>query len=151
MRLEAPVEVRDVMTPEVVTCGPEETLCEVAERMFDADVACLPVVEGGTVVGVLSDRDICGAATEAGRGLEKTTVREAMSQTVHWCWPRDAVEAAEAIMRAHGVRRLPVIEPSGALVGVVSLADIATAALLGGGPAEPPRAVVETRAGLSHR
>jgi CBS domain-containing protein len=143
--------VEEIMTCDVVACGPADSLRRAAQIMGEADVSCTPVVErdGRRVVGMLTDRDICTAAVARWRSMDEVEVEAIMQRTVRWCWPDDSIESAEAIMRAYGVRRLAVIDPAGALVGLVSLSDIARQALEG----PPVRAsatedVVETLAAM---
>ena len=124
----SPRDVGEVMAKDVVTCRPGETLGAVASRMLGEDVACTPVLDaagGRRVVGMLTDRDICTAAAAQRLPLDGITVEDAMRGPVRTCWAVDSLEAAEAIMRAHRVRRLPVVSPAGELEGLISLTDVA--------------------------
>lgn len=121
------MNVDRVMTAPAVTCRPDESLAEVADRLLERDLSWLPVVDAsGRLVGAFGHREIHRAALATRRPLDCIEVRRALREPAWpWCWPNDTVEAAEAIMRARGVKRLPVVKPDGRLVGVLTLADIA--------------------------
>ena len=119
--------VEKLMTKEVRSCGPHDTLAAAAHQMWDGDCGALPVVEGAErrVVGVITDRDICMAGYFKGTPLDQIQVESVMSRIVKSCHPADDLAAAEATMASARVRRLPVVDASGQLLGMLSLADIA--------------------------
>lgn len=118
--------VHDAMRTRVQICAPGDTLARAAQIMWDKDVGCLPVCEPGRkVVAMLTDRDISMAAFMQWKHLAETTVESAMSRGVRTCSPDDELGRAEEIMRANQVRRLPVVDANGMLVGLLSLGDIA--------------------------
>ena len=119
------VKVRALMSQDVRTCRPSDSLHFAARLMWDHDCGCVPVVDQNVVVGMLTDRDICMAAYTQGRSLPELTACGAMSKHVYSCHPDDLLSAAEQIMATHRVRRLPVIEKDGRLVGILSLSDLA--------------------------
>ncbi len=97
--------------------------------MWEHDSGCIPVVgSAGTVLGMVTDRDICIAT--ATRRLPPCHIRtaQAMSDTVHVCSPDDGIGVALASMKQFKVRRLPVVDSSGAIKGVISMNDIVRAA-----------------------
>jgi CBS domain-containing protein len=117
--------IADIMTPHPQTCRVDETLDRVARLMWDYDCGALPIVDrGGHVVGMVTDRDICMAAYFQGRPLHQILVTVAGSTSVHSVAPDAPVAAAYRIMKTHRVRRLPVIDFGGCLVGMLSLGDI---------------------------
>ena len=118
-------KVRALMSQDVRTCRPSDSLHFAARLMWDHDCGCVPVVDQNLVIGMLTDRDICMAAYMQGRSLPELTVGGAMSKHVYSCDPDDLLSAAERMMAAHRVRRLPVIEKGGRLVGILSLSDLA--------------------------
>lgn len=121
--------IREVMAHQVHTVRVTATLHDAAVRMWSADIAVLPVLDPiGQVVGMITDRDITMAAARSGLRLTELDVESTMSSPVWACAPDDPVEAVETKMRVHGVRRLPVIDRSARLVGIVSVGDIARAA-----------------------
>ena len=118
--------VRDVMTRGVETAAPDSTIAEVARRMRDLDVGSLPVTEGSRLLGIVTDRDLSVRATAAARDANNTKVREVMSPEIAWIFDDESADAAARVMRERQIRRLPVLDRSDRLVGVVALADLAT-------------------------
>jgi len=128
------MNVERVMTKNVRTCGPDESLDTAARIMWEGDCGCVPVVEAddtGRVVGMLTDRDVCMAAYTCGKCLCDLSVKDAMAHVVVGCRPDDSIAAAESSMRKAQVRRLPVLDEDGHLLGLISLADIAREAARG--------------------
>ena len=120
------MKVEQVMTRDVKLCRVEESLNDAARVMWDHACGCVPVVDADDrVVGVLTDRDVCMAAYTRGLPLGDMTVSSAMSRQVFACHVGDALDTAEAIMREHQVRRLPVLGFGDRIVGILSLSDIA--------------------------
>jgi CBS-domain-containing membrane protein len=119
------MDVFKIMTRRVFTCRPEDDLATSARIMWDNDIGCVPVVDGeGRVIGMITDRDICMSAYMKGQPLAQIQVGDAMSQPVHSCAPDHSVVEAETVMRARCVRRMPVIDAGGKLVGILSLNDL---------------------------
>ena len=122
------MKVEQLMTKEVASCGPDQTLNDAARIMWEHDCGVVPIVDAaGThrVVGILTDRDACMAAYTRGAKLENVRVGDVMSQSVATCKPSDDLATVEATLRSAQVHRLPVVDDAGQLLGVVSLADIA--------------------------
>jgi len=122
------MKIEEIMTRNVSVCCIDDTLNTAAQRMWENDCGCVPVVGSdgdGTVVGIVTDRDICMAAYTQGKRLFEIPVTTAMARKVICCSPGDDVMAVEAMMRKHQVRRIPVIEKSGRLVGIVAINDLA--------------------------
>ena len=118
--------VHDAMRTRVYVCAPEDTLARAAQIMWEKDLGCLPVcAPGRKVVAMLTDRDISMAAFMQWKHLGETSVESAMSRGLASCSPDDELGQAEDIMRANQVRRLPVVDESGVLVGLLSLGDVA--------------------------
>jgi CBS domain-containing protein len=118
--------VEEIMSTDVQTCRPDDSLQSVAQVMWRHDCGAVPVVDGEwRVHGMVSDRDICMAAYEQGRRLSHIRVWSACTRPVHACRPTDSIEAAERLMRAARVRRLPVVDRQGRLIGIVALGDLA--------------------------
>jgi CBS domain-containing protein len=120
------MKVENIMTRDVKLCRPEHSLNDAARLMWDHACGCVPVVdENDRVLGFLTDRDVCMAAYTRGLALSDMTVMSAMSRQVFCCRVDDTIDAAEAKMREHQVRRLPVLGFEGRIVGIVALSDIA--------------------------
>ncbi|MFF0016582.1 CBS domain-containing protein [Streptomyces sp. NPDC005374] len=118
--------VRDVMTPGVVAVRPDASLVEAARLMRAQDIGDVVVADGQRVVGLLTDRDITVRAVAEGVDPLTVSARSVCTPDPVTVAPGDPVTQAAALMRAHAVRRLPVIE-DGMPVGMVSLGDIAEA------------------------
>jgi CBS domain-containing protein len=116
------------MSTTLHTCSAGDTLAEAAQRMWSSDCGCLPVVDrdaNDRVIGVITDRDICMSALFQGKPLAQLPVAGAMAREVRTCNPADATFAAERVMREARIRRLPVVDDDGSLVGMLTLADLA--------------------------
>jgi CBS domain-containing protein len=119
------LSVGEVMTRNVRSCGPGDTLAAAAMAMCEADCRFLPVVDdAGHPIGVVTDGDICLLGTTSHRRLSDMFVRDAMSGPPATCRTGDAVLDALRIMRERRIRHLPVVGPQGLLEGVVSLTDV---------------------------
>lgn len=151
--------VREVMSTQVVTFAPGDTVEHALRTLIDSGVDAAPVVDGaGSVVGMLSSADlvvkeaklhlpsfisVLGASFEIGKrdfdaDLEKalgSTVAQLMSTDVVTCRPDDTIERAATLMHDEQVSRIPVTDEGGRLVGLVSRHDILRAILEGGASA----------------
>lgn len=144
--------VKNLMTKSVMCCLPGETLSVAAERMWRNDCGALPVCESADrqmVVGMVTDRDICMHSLFNQRPLNELVVERAMTHGAKTCGISDNIQDAERIMRSASIRRLPVIDDSGILVGIVSLADIAREAAKQGRSEKPEITVTEVAGTLS--
>jgi CBS domain-containing protein len=120
------MRVDRLMTRQVRTCRPDDTLAVAAHVMWEGDIGCLPVVgEDGRVVSVVTDRDIAMRAHFSGRPLRDTPVSEAMSRRLVTVRSHDDLELVEDQMRMAQVHRVPVVNDAGFLVGIVTLNDLA--------------------------
>lgn len=119
------MRAKEAMTPEVKLTSPEQTIQEAARTMAEIDAGILPVSQGDRLVGMISDRDI--AVRAVARGLPPSTpVGEVMSREVLYCFEDEDIEEIAENMSEMQVRRLPVLNRDKRLVGIISLADIAT-------------------------
>ena len=119
------MEVRECMTRNPKFAVVETSLTEAARIMARGDFGALPVARPqGTVIGIVTDRDICMAVANEDRPPSAISVGEIMTRRVHTCRPEDDVETAMQIMRGHRVRRLPVITEQGKLLGILSMDDV---------------------------
>ena len=124
------MKVQQLMTRATWTCRPADGLDAAARIMRDQSCGSVVVVdEQGKPVAMLTDRDVCLCALRTLRPLQLLRVSDAMSRRLHACGPEDPVADAEATMALRQVRRLPVVDPHGVLIGVLSLDDIARVAL----------------------
>jgi len=118
---------RDIMTESPAVCTPETTAQDAARLMQDNDCGSLPVVENRDsmqLIGIVTDRDL--ALRVLGRGLDPSTpTREAMTRNVSSVKPDDDLDAVERVMSGQQVRRVPVCDDRGRIVGIVAQADLA--------------------------
>jgi CBS domain-containing protein len=135
--------VSELMTTDVATCTPQSDLEHAIYVMLERDCGFVPVVnEHGTLVGVITDRDICVALAAHRRPPGQIRIDEAMAHPVFTCASHDTVTTALGIMSQHKVRRLPVVHAQGYLQGVVSMNDILSTPQRSGAPASQD--IVET-------
>jgi CBS domain-containing protein len=120
----ARVRCRDIMTASVTTATSQMSLQQVAEMMREGDMGSIPVVDGGKLVGIVTDRDIVVRAVAEDHAPSDVTVGEICSVDLVTLRPDEPIDRAVQLMREHAVRRLPVTE-DGVAVGVVSLGDLA--------------------------
>lgn len=125
------MKIEQIMTRDVTTCTAGMSLDDAAGRMLLHDCGSLPVIEprGRTVVGMITDRDICIGAHRTKKGLSDMRVEDAMTKEVETCRADQDLADAEQSMRQARVRRVPVVDGEGRLEGLVSLAQIALAAV----------------------
>lgn len=126
------LKVSDVMSPLVHTCRLEDSLERAAQLLWENDCGCLPIVDGnGAVQAMITDRDICMAAYTSGCSLSELGVPTSMSSGLVVCAPDDELAMAAERMVEHQVRRLPVVDEGGRLQGLLSVNDMACAAVPG--------------------
>jgi len=116
--------VREAMTEHPRSIGPSASVVEAARLMRDEHIGSLPITDGDTLVGVITDRDITTRVVAEAADLATTSVGDVYSQNLISVQPDKELEEALQLMARHQVRRLPVVE-NGRLVGIVAQADIA--------------------------
>jgi CBS domain-containing protein len=117
-------QIREIMTQNPKTCGPQDSVVDVAKLMASEDVGPIPVVEGDKLVGIVTDRDIVVRVVAEGRDAQSTTLGEIASSDVATVSPDDDLDRALELMGSKQIRRLPVVQGQ-RLVGIVAQADIA--------------------------
>ncbi len=121
------MQVEELMTQAVQCCKTDDSLEQAADIMWSRDCGCVPVCDsdgGSQAVGMLTDRDICMCALFQGKPLRDLRVSDAMARQLVAVRPNDSLSDAERVMQDARIRRLPVIDSRGALVGMLSLSDI---------------------------
>jgi CBS domain-containing protein len=118
------LKIRDVMTSNPRSIEPSATVQEAARLMRDQDVGPIPIVENGSVTGIVTDRDIVVNVVAEGKDIS-SPVSEIVSRDLVTVDPEQTLDEALRLMAQHQVRRLPVCEDDGRLVGIVAQADIA--------------------------
>ena len=117
--------IRDIMTRDVEKAAPETSLRDAAQLMRSRDIGSLPVCEGRRVIGVVTDRDIAVRGVAEGRDPGSTPVREVMSTAVVSVREDADLADAERLMHDRQLRRLPVVDDHGELVGYLAMARLA--------------------------
>ena len=116
----------DIMSKNVTVIQEEETIRDAAERLAQDDIGALPITDENKVIkGMLTDRDIVVQVVARGRDVDSITARELEQGDLITIRPEDSIEHAADLMATHQVRRIPVVENDGKVVGIVSQADIA--------------------------
>jgi CBS domain-containing protein len=128
IRSVVPEKCRDIMTKDPVFCQASDSAAIAAKLMKTHNIGVLPVVgslHAGKLVGIVTDRDLAIKVVAAGRDPKATTVHEVMSRPVVTCSPDDGYEKALDLMERHRIKRIPEVDKSGRVVGMISQADVA--------------------------
>lgn len=118
-------QIREVMTSNPSTVEPQTSVVEAARIMKQVDAGVVPVTDGGHLAGMITDRDIAMRVVAEGKDPGSTNVGEVASTSLVTVDPQQDLDEALRLMAQHQVRRLPVVEEDGRLVGVLAQADIA--------------------------
>ena len=117
--------IREIMTSNPSTVEPYTTVVDAARVMKQEDAGVVPVTENGRLTGMVTDRDIAIRVVAEGKDPQSTTVQEVASKNLVTLDPEQDLDEALRLMAQHQVRRLPVVEEDGRLVGIVAQADVA--------------------------
>jgi len=117
--------IHDLMTSNPSTIEADKTVVDAAKLMRDEDAGLIPIVEGQKLAGTITDRDIAIRVVAEGKDPQSSTVRDVMTSRLVTVDPDQDLDEALRLMAEHQVRRLPVVEEDGKLVGIVAQADIA--------------------------
>jgi len=117
--------ITDLMTPNPRTIDQDRPVTDAAKMMRDEDVGLAPIVDGDRLVGTVTDRDIAIRIVAEGKDPQTTKAIDIASRELITIDPQQDLDEALKLMARHQVRRLPVVEEDGKLVGVVAQADIA--------------------------
>jgi CBS domain-containing protein len=131
-------KIKESMSSNPCSIDADKSVAYAAKMMKDEDVGLAPIVEGNKLVGTVTDRDIALRVVAAGKDPETTMVKEIATKEVVTVDPNQDLGEAMRLMAQHQVRRLPVVEEDGRLVGVLAQADVAQDA-----PAEQTGRLVE--------
>ena len=120
----------DIMTKDLVYSLPSDMVSDVAKLMKDEDIGPVLIVDdshdGKRLVGIVTDRDLAIKVVGEGRDPKSTRVEDVMTGSLVTCRADDDVENAMRAMAQNQLRRIPVVDDSGQLVGIISQADVAT-------------------------
>jgi CBS domain-containing protein len=118
-------KIQEVMTSNPCSIDADKPVSYAAKMMKDEDVGFAPIVEGDKLIGTVTDRDIAMKVVAEGRDPQSTTVREIASTNLVTIDPQQDLDEALRLMASNQIRRLPVVEEDGRLVGVVAQKDVA--------------------------
>ena len=120
----------DIMTKDLVYSRPSDMVSDVAQLMKDEDIGPVLIVDdtndGKRLVGIVTDRDLALKVVSEGRDPKNTPVEDVMTESLVTCRADDDVENAMRAMAQNQLRRIPVVDDNGQLVGIISQADLAT-------------------------
>jgi CBS domain-containing protein len=117
--------VQDIMTRGVRSLSPSDSVVMAAQTMDEFNVGAIPVCRDGKLVGMVTDRDIALRAVARARADAGTTLSDVMSGHVSWCYDDQSVDDVLQMMSDWQIRRVPVMDRSDRLVGMLSLGDVA--------------------------
>jgi CBS domain-containing protein len=119
----------EVMTSHPVCCLPDETTDKAAQFMKSENVGAIPVVQdrqSNKLIGIVTDRDLALRVVAEKRNAEATKVRDVMTQNPVTCRANEDIRMALNAMAQHKVRRIPVVDGSGSIIGIIAQADLTT-------------------------
>ncbi|MBA7601094.1 Hypoxic response protein 1 [subsurface metagenome] len=119
------VRIRELMTRNVVVIGPERNVSEAVKKMVEGNVECLPIVQFGELQGLITFRDIIEKVVYVKRAPEKTKVRDVMAKKMVTCRPDSTIIEVVKLMKNKRLRRVPVVNKEGRLVGIITDFDLA--------------------------
>ena len=123
------MKTKEIMREDVKLIHPERTLTEAAKKMQQFDIGALPVVDEDKVVGMITDRDILVRAVAEGANPDQTKAGDVMTKDVVTVYDDQEVDEARKLMIENQIRRLVILNRDNQVSGVISLGDLATAAL----------------------
>lgn len=121
----------EVMTSEPVCCVPDDVVARAAKLMKVGNIGSIPVVENEQnrkLVGIVTDRDLALHIVAEGRDARSTKVGAVMTGNVVTCLADDDLQKALDAMATHQLRRIPVVDSTNKVVGIIAQADVATRA-----------------------
>lgn len=120
------MKLKDLMVKDVKSCAPHTTLEAAGQMMWDHDCGALPVLDDdGHPIGIVTDRDIAMSAVLNHKPLWDISAGDVTGgREVHTCHLNDDIQTALAVMQAHRIRRMPVVDRDGRLQGMLSIDDV---------------------------
>ena len=122
------MKCKEMMTADPVCCTPNDSAADIAQLMKAQDIGSVPICEDGQskkLLGIVTDRDLALKIVAEGRDPNTTIAESVMTEDPVTCKPDDNVEIALEAMEQHQVRRVPVVDKNGHLVGIIAQADVA--------------------------
>jgi CBS domain-containing protein len=122
------MKVKEIMSANPACCTPNYSAQNAAKMMCDHNVGAVPVVvdhQSRALVGMITDRDLCCSIVAHGLDPKTTQLQEFITYTPVSCRDGESVTTCERLMQEHQVRRIPVVDAEGRVIGIVSQADLA--------------------------
>ena len=120
------MKVNECMSGDVCCVKPETTLYDITKLMQKEHIGCVPVCNNENhIVGLITDRDILLRGLACDKNIKTTPVSEIMTKDVCYCNPEDEIKDAENKMSEYQIRRIPVVEKNGKVVGILTMGDLA--------------------------
>lgn len=118
----------ELMTPAPTCCQPNQTVVDAAELMKRENVGLVPVIDGDhkKLIGVITDRDIALKVVAESRDPRGTAVSAVMTSEPASCLAQESIDFAMELMASRQIRRVPIVDKDGTIVGIISQADLAT-------------------------
>src|SRR5437016_9876783 len=126
--LEECMKVKEVMSANPACCTPNDSAQNAAKMMCDLNVGAIPVVtdqQSWALAGMITDRDLCCSIVAHGLDPKTTKIQEFITYTPVTCRDGENVDKCERLMQEHQVRRIPVVDGDGRVIGIVAQADLA--------------------------
>ena len=121
------MKVKQIMHRSVEWAEANTPVATLATKMREQDIGCIPVGENDRLVGMVTDRDIALRAVADGRNISDLTARDVMTKGIACCRETDDVAKAVHTMESRQIRRLPVLNESKRMTGMLTLGDVAQA------------------------
>jgi CBS domain-containing protein len=118
------MNVKQVMTPDVIVASPEDTLAHASQVMHIHELDALPICENDRLIGMLSDLDITLLSAAKDLSMQETKIRQVMTTKARYVFEDQSTEYAAHYMEEYQVRRLLVLNRHNRLVGIVSSGDL---------------------------
>ncbi|SOC37201.1 CBS domain-containing protein [Ureibacillus acetophenoni] len=118
-------KVSEIMTKNVQFCTPHESLVTAAKIMRDVDCGSVPVCDSNRVIGMITDRDIVIKCIATGNNVNEVHCHDVMTHDVVTCSPDTDVHECARLMAQHQIRRIPVVNEKGELMGICAIGDLA--------------------------
>lgn len=120
------MKVKECMCNEVFSCTPSTTVYDAAKLMQTNHIGCIPVCDNeNCMVGVITDRDLVLRCIADDKNAKDTPVSDIMTTNVWTCKPDDEMTNAQSKMGSEQIRRLPVVDNQGKVIGMLTLGDLA--------------------------
>lgn len=119
------MNVEDIMVKNVITVDKDEAVSNAVDIMNEHNIGCLIVVSDGIAIGILTERDLLKRVLAKSKDPRETKVREVMTRPLIYVGPDTDIDKAKEIMSKFGIKKLPVIDSEGRLVGLITVTDIA--------------------------